>query len=163
MNFPENASKPQESIEAVWGSFLGEKQFLLIFVLFYWFDQKQLLKQIQIFFRICAFSNLLRKTNFQSISVLLLEIVNFWTKREFFSEFPPKCFKTTEKYILAVCGSFWGEKHFCLYLPSFTALNRKSCLQHILIFLWIFAFSNLLRKTNVRIISELLSEIYFFD
>ena len=34
---------------AVCGSFWGEKQFLLIFVPFYWFDQKQLFKQIQIF------------------------------------------------------------------------------------------------------------------
>ncbi len=32
---------------AVCGSFWGEKQFLLIFLPFNWFDQKQLFKQIQ--------------------------------------------------------------------------------------------------------------------
>ena len=40
---------------AVKGSLCGEKQFLLIFIPFYWFDQKQLFKQIQIFLRICPF------------------------------------------------------------------------------------------------------------
>ena len=36
---------------------LGEKVFLLIFVSFYWFDEKLLFNQIQIFLRICPFSN----------------------------------------------------------------------------------------------------------
>ena len=63
---------------AVCGSFWGEKQFLLIFVPFYWFDQKQLFEQIQIFLRICPFSNLLRKTYFLCISLLLSEIVIFF-------------------------------------------------------------------------------------
>ena len=40
---------------AVCGSLCGEKHFLLIFIPFYWFDQKQLFKQIQIFLRICPF------------------------------------------------------------------------------------------------------------
>ena len=48
---------------AVRGSLFGEKQFLLILVPFYWFGQKQLFKQIQIFLRIFPFSNMLRKTN----------------------------------------------------------------------------------------------------
>ena len=39
----------------------------LIYVQFYWFDQKQLFKQIQIFHRISPISNLLRKTNFVNI------------------------------------------------------------------------------------------------
>ena len=34
---------------------LGRKQFMLIFVPFYWFDQKKLFKQIQIFLRIFPF------------------------------------------------------------------------------------------------------------
>ena len=58
-------------------SLWGEKRFLLIFVSFYWVDQKKLFKQIQIYLRICSFSNLIRKTNFQSISVHLSEIVFF--------------------------------------------------------------------------------------
>ena len=50
---------------SICGSFRGEKQFFLIFVLFYWFNKKQLFKQIQIFLWISPFSNLLRKTYFQ--------------------------------------------------------------------------------------------------
>ena len=69
----------------VYGSFWGEKQFLLIFVPFYWFDQKQLFKQIQIFLRICPFSNLWRNTNFLCISVILSEIDNFLTKKRSFN------------------------------------------------------------------------------
>ena len=42
---------------AVIGSLLREKQFLLIFVHFYWFDQKQLFKQIQIFLSIYPFKH----------------------------------------------------------------------------------------------------------
>ena len=66
---------------AVCGSFCGENLFLLIFALFYWFDHKKLFKQIQILLRICTILKMLRKTNFLSISVLLSEIVNFWTKK----------------------------------------------------------------------------------
>ena len=53
------------------------------------------------------------------------------------------------------------KNSFYLYLSSFTALNKKGCLQQIQIFLWIFFFSNLFRKTHFLIISELLSEIIF--
>ncbi len=42
MNYPENASKQKESI--IYGSFFGEKQFLLIIVPFYCFEQKLLFK-----------------------------------------------------------------------------------------------------------------------
>ena len=77
--------KPTEKHSfAVCGSLWGEKEFLLIFDTFYWFDEKELFKQIQIFLRICPFSNLLRKTNFLSISVHSSEIVTFWTKKRIF-------------------------------------------------------------------------------
>ena len=59
---------------------LGKKKFLLIFVSFYWFDQKQLFKQFQIFLGICSFSNILKKNNFLSNSVLS-EIATFLTKK----------------------------------------------------------------------------------
>ena len=55
MNFHKNASKQQKESLAECGSLFGEKQFLLIFIPFYWFDQKQLFKQIQIFLRIFPF------------------------------------------------------------------------------------------------------------
>ena len=79
----------------------------------YWFDQKKLFKQIQSFVMICPFSNMLRKTNFLSISVLFSEIINFWTKMRIFKELSQNCFKTTGKHNLAVFGSFCGEKQFC--------------------------------------------------
>ena len=111
---------------AVYGSLLGEKQFLLIFVPFYLFVQKQLFKQIQIFLKISPFSKFLRKTNFLSISVLLSEIVTFLKKREVFSELTRKCFKTTGKHTLVVCGSFCGEKQFLLiFVPFFCFVQKR--------------------------------------
>ena len=55
MKFHKNASKQQKESLAECSSLFGEKQFLLIFIPFYWFDQKQLFKQIQIFLRIFPF------------------------------------------------------------------------------------------------------------
>ena len=82
LNFPKNTSKQQKSMSlAVSDSIWGEKQFLLILIPFYRFDQKQLFKQTQIFLMICPFSNMVRKTNFLSISVLVSEIVTFLTKK----------------------------------------------------------------------------------
>ena len=73
---------------ALCSSFWGEKQFLLIFVPFYWFGQKKLFKQIYIFLQILLFSNMFRKTNFLSISVLVWDIVIFWLKSEVLFYFP---------------------------------------------------------------------------
>ena len=57
-------------------------------------------------------SNMVRKTKFLSISVLVSEIVILSLKRKVLYEFPPKCIKTTERHNLAVCDSFCGEKPF---------------------------------------------------
>ncbi len=72
---------------------------MVIFVPFYWFDQKQLFKQVQIFLTICSFSNLLRKTKVPSASELLSEIITFLTKKRIFCEFPKKYFRTTESIV----------------------------------------------------------------
>ena len=163
MNYPENASKTTGKQNlAVCGSFWGEKYFLLIFVPFYWFDQKKLFKQIQIFLRFCPFSNLLRKTNSLSISVLLSEIVTFWLKREFFSELARKCFQTTEKHSLAVCGSFCGEKHFLFIFSQFYCFEQKGLFTtnpNLPLDLLLF---KLVGKKKILSISELLSEIVTF-
>ena len=96
--FPQNCFKTTEKHSlALCGSFWGEKQFLLIFVPFYWFDQKQLFKQTQIFLRICPFSNLLRKTNILSISVQLSVIVTFLTKERTFQWILPKMLQNNRK------------------------------------------------------------------
>ena len=67
---------------AVCGALFEKKKNLLIFFQFYWFDQKQWFKQIQIFLRICPFSNMVRKTYFSNISVLVPTIVTFMSKKK---------------------------------------------------------------------------------
>ena len=147
---------------AVCGSFWGEKQFLLIFVPFYCLNKKGCLQQIQIFFWICPISNLLRKTNVLVISYLFLRKSLFWLKREVFSEFPRKRFKTTGKHSLAVCGSFWEEKQFLLIFAPIYWFDQKMLFKQIQIFLLVCTYLNLLRKTNFLSISVFLSEIVTF-
>ena len=67
---------------AVYSSLSGVKLFLLIFIPLYMFDKKKVFKQIQIFLRICPFWNMVRKTNFLSISVLVSEIVTLMSKKK---------------------------------------------------------------------------------
>ena len=119
---------------------LWRKTFFLIFIPFYWFDQKQLFKQIQIFLRICPFSNMVRKTKFQSISVHISEIDSFMTKRKVLYEFPQKVFKTTERHSLEVCGSLCGEKQFLLIFIPINWFELKRLFKQILIILSIFHF-----------------------
>ena len=107
---------------AVFGSLCGEKQFLLIFIPFYRFV-KNLFKPIQIFLMIWPFSNMVRKINFLSISVLVSEIVTFMSKKKSSLWLSPKCFKTTERHSLAVCGSLCGQKQFLLIFIPFYKLD----------------------------------------
>ena len=137
---------------------LRRKRFLLIFVHFYWFGQKKLFKQIQIFLRICFFSNLLRKTNFLSILVLLSEIVTFWLKREVFIELAWKCFKTTESIVWRFVAHF-EEKQFLLIFVLFYCFEQIGLFTTNPNFPLDLSFSNCCKKTNFLSISELLSEI----
>ena len=146
---------------AVCGSLCGEKQFLLIFIPFYRFVQN-LFKQIQIFFRICPFSNMVRKINFLSISVLFSGIATFMSKKKMSLWITPKCFKTTERYSLAVCGSLCGQKQFLLIFISFYKFDKKKLFKQIQIFIRICHFWNIVRKTNFLSISVLVSEIVTF-
>ena len=125
--------------------------------------QKSCLKQIQIFLRICPISNMLRKTNFLSISVLLSEIVIFGLKREVLCEFLQKCFKTTEKHKFSCMWLTLRRKtSFCLIFPPFYWFDQKQLFKQILNFPLDLPFSNLLRKTNFLSISVLFSEIVTF-
>ncbi len=143
-------------------NFEEKNKFLIRFLPFYRFDQKKLLKKIQIFLRICAFSNLLRKTNILSISVLFSEIVNFLTKKRSSLLVSPKMLQTKEKHSLAVCGSLWRERQFLLLFVTFYWFDQKQLFKQIKIFLRISHFSNLLRKTNFLSIFVLYSEIITF-
>ena len=139
---------------------LWRKTVFLIFIRFYMFNKKKLLKQIQIFLRIFPFSNMVRKTNFLSISVLIsLRQSLLCLKRKVLYEFLQKCFKTTERHSLAVCGLHCGEKQFLLIFICFYRFNQKQLLKQIEIFLRIFPFTNMVRKTNFPSFSVLVSEI----
>ena len=106
--------------------FEENNKFLLRFLPFYWFDQKQLFKQIQIFLRICSFSNMLRnKQTFWLFQCFFQRLPLIWLKRVVLCEFPQKCFKTTEKHSLAVCGSLWIEKQFLLIFDHFYWFVKK--------------------------------------
>ena len=113
---------------------------MLIFIPFYWFEKKKLFKQILIFLSIYQFSNMVRKTNFLSKSILVYEIVTFLTKKKSSLRISPKCFKTTERHSLAVCGSLCGEKQFLLIFIPFYWFEQKRLLKQILIILSIFHF-----------------------
>ena len=52
-------------------------------------------------------------------------IVILYQKRKVLYKFPPKCFKTTEKHSLRVCGSLCGEKQFLLIIIHFYWFNQK--------------------------------------
>ena len=76
----------------------GEKKgFFLIFVAFYGLYKKGCLQKIQIFHWICPFSNLLRKTNFLSISEFLSERVTFLKKKRSFQWISPKMHHNNRK------------------------------------------------------------------
>ena len=143
------------------GPLWEEKQFLLIFVPFYWFDNKHKFKQVQIFLRICPFSHLL-KNNFLCISVLFSEVVNFWTKKRSCLWISPKKLQNNRKVFLSVCGSLCGEKQFLLTFVPFYWFDQKHLFKQIQIFLRICPFSHLLRKTNFLCISVFFSEILSF-
>ena len=108
--------------------FEEKNKILLIFNPIYWFDQKSCLKQIQIFLKICPISNMLRKTNFLSISVLFSEIVIFGLKREVLCEFLQKCFKKKKHKFSCMWLSLRRKISSCLYFPHITDLIKNSCL-----------------------------------
>ena len=81
---------------------------------------------------------MLSKTNFLIISLLLSEIVDFCLKRKVLCESSRKCFTTTEKHSLAVCGSMWGEKVFLLIFVHICWLDQKQLCKQILILLRIY-------------------------
>ena len=163
MNFPKKCFKKKETHSlAVCDTIWGEKQFMLIFVFFYWFYQKQVFKQIQIFLRICSFSNIVRKTNFLNISVLVSEIVTFMSKKKSSPWISQKMLQKKKTHSLAVCDTIWGEKQFMLIFVFFYWFYQKQVFKQIQIFLRICSFSNIVRKTNFLNISVLVSEIVTF-
>ena len=70
---------------------------------------------------------MVRKTNFLSISVLVSKLVTFMSKkRKVVYEFLHKCFKTTERHSLVVCGSLCGEKRVYVNIyPLIQVFSKK--------------------------------------
>ena len=91
-------------------------------------------KQIQTFLRICPFSDMVRKTNFLSISVIVFESVTFVSKKKSPLWISPKSIKTTERHSLVICGSVFGEKQFLLIFIPFFWFDQKQLFKQIQIF-----------------------------
>ncbi len=140
---------------------LGRKTVLLIFVHYYWFDQKQLFKLIQNFLRISPFHTW-KKLLSEYFSACFWASQFFLLKRKVLNEFLQKCFKTTERHSLAVCGSHWGEKQFLLIVGRFYWFDQKQFFKLIQIFLKIYFLSKMVRKTNFLSLSVLVSELVIF-
>ena len=139
--FPPKCFKTTERHSlAVCGSLCGEKQFLLIFILYYWFVPKKLFKEIQNFPQNLPLSNMVRKTNFLRILVLLSAIVTLCLKRKVLYEFYQKCFKTKERHSFAVCDSLYGENFFLFLFILFYWFDQKQLFKPIQIFLRISPF-----------------------
>ena len=118
--------------------------------------------QIQIFLRIYPFSNMVRKRNSLSISVLISEIVILCLKRKVLNEFLQKCFKTTERHSLAVIDLLCGEKQFFFYIYPLYWFDQNNLLKNFQIFHRFCPYSNMVRKTYFLTISVLVSEIVTF-
>ena len=127
MNFSKKTSKQQKGLVYQYVANLWRNFFYYIFIPFYWFKQKQLFKQIQIFLRFASFKHGKKNKLSEYYSARFCDN-NFCLKRNVLYEFPPKCFKTTERPSLAVCGALCGKKHFLLIFIPFTGLIKKQLL-----------------------------------
>ena len=83
---------------------------------------------------------MVRKTNFLNISVLVSAIVTFKPKKKSSLWISPKCFKTTERHSLEVCGSLCGEKQFLLIFVPIYWFDQKLLFKQNQIFLRIAPF-----------------------
>ena len=86
--------------------------FLLIYIPFYWFDQKKLFKTNPNFTQDLPLPNMVRKTNFLSTSVLVSEIVTFMSKKKRSLWISAKMLQKKRNHSLAVCVSICGVKQF---------------------------------------------------
>ena len=154
-------NKRKDSL-AVYVKISEEKQFLLIFVPFYWFDQKNLFKQIQIFLRICPFSNMVRKKKFLSISVLVSEIITFLTKKISSLWTSPKMLQNNRKAQFSCMWLNLGRKTVYVNFCPFLLVWSKTVVYTNPNFSQDLPLPNMVKKTNFVSISVLISEIVTF-
>ena len=93
-------------------------------------------KQIQIFVQdFFLFKHGKKIHTFWVFQCSFLRLSLLCLKRTVFYEFLQKCFKTTERHSLAICGSLCGEKQFLLIFIRFDWFDPKHLLKQIQIFL----------------------------
>ena len=105
-------------------------------------------------------SNKVRNINL-SFAGLFSEIVTFMSRKKSLYEFPQKCFITTERHSLAVCGWLCWEKQFLLIFIPFTGLIKNSCLNKSKFYSGFAPFKHG-KKKKILTISVLFSEIVTF-
>ena len=109
--------------------FVEKNNFCLYLSSFTALNNKDCLLQILIYLWICSFSNLLRKTNFLSISKRLSEIVTFLTKNSGFQWNSPKMLQNNRKAWFSCMWPIFKRKSvFLKYLTPFTGLIKNNCL-----------------------------------
>ena len=112
----QNNRKAQFS--SMWLTFWRKSIFLII-IPFYWFNKKNWFKQIQIFPEFALFKHV-KKNKLSEFFSACFWGSHFKSKKKLFLWILHKCFKTTERHSLAVCGSLCGEKYFLLiYIPFY--------------------------------------------
>ena len=104
---------------AGFGSLWGKKQFLLIFVPFYWFIKKCCLNKSKFSSGFAPLKHGKKNKHSEYFCARFCDS-HFYVQKEVLYEFPQKCFKTTKMYSLAVCGSLLEKNSFCYYLSHFT-------------------------------------------
>ena len=124
--------------------FVEKISFYWFFPPLYWFDQKQLFKQIQIFLRICPFSNMVRKTNFLSSSVIVSAIVTFISKKKISLWIFPKMLQNNVLQFSSIWLTLWRKTVFVNIYPLLLVWSKK-LFKQIQIFLRICIISKMVR------------------
>ena len=140
---------------------LWRKTVLIVFIRFYWFDQKSCLNKSKFSTGVAPFKHGKKNKLSEYFSARFWDS-HFMHKKKVLYEFPQKCFKTTERHSLAVCLSLCGEKQFWLIFIPFNCFDQKHLFKQIQISLRIFPFSYVVRKKNWLSISVLFSAIVTF-
>ena len=151
MNLPQNASKWQKDIVLQYMPQFWRKTVFVNIDPLLQICSKKMFKQIQIFLRICPFSNMVRKINFLSISVLLSEIVNFMFKKKTSLWISPKMLQNNRKaQFSSIWLTLWRKKKFLLIFNLYYWFFLKKLFTQIQIFLRICPFSNMVKKQTSK-------------
>ena len=103
---------------SIWLTLWRNFFFWFIFIPFYLWIQNSCLIKSKFSSEFSLFKHG-KKNKFLRISVLVSEMSLLSLKRKVLYEFLRKCFKTTERHTLSVCGSLCGVKKFLLIFITF--------------------------------------------